>query len=492
MELSRRSFLGASLAGAAVLPSVASPAARVAVPSSKAELPYLNISDAAGLLKGKEISPVELTQAILDRIEQIDSRIHAFITVAGDQALQAARRAEQEIVAGKYRGPLHGIPVGVKDTHYTKGIKTTAGSPALSDFIPSFDSTVVARLKQAGAVLVGKTNLPEFSMGGNTPSFNPWDLSRTPGGSSGGSAAALAARMLTGATGGDTSSSIRHPSTLCGVVGMKPTYGRVSRYGIAVISWSLDHVGPMTRTVEDNALMLNVLAGRDPMDDTSADFPVPDYTRSLRAGVKGIRIGIPKAFLLEGYHPDVVKAYREALEVFTRLGAKVTEVDMPPTLEPMNRGQRIIRICEAASYHELLAARRERYALEAPGRDSGRPRQEAEIGSMYTAVQYLRAQRLRKVFLKEITAVFQTFDVFVTPGKPAPAGEPASVQEDFLSMFNCAGFPAIAVPSGFSTSPSGLPVGLQIVAKPFEEETIYRAAYAYESQTRWYEKRPSL
>ncbi len=487
MSVSRRTFLQGSLAGAVAYRSTSSAQSQGAAPASS-DLPYLSIVQAAELIRTRQISPVELIQAVFKRIDEVEPRVQAFITLARDEALEAARLAEQEIRSRQYRGPLHGIPVGVKDTHYSKGIKTTGGSPLLDDFFPTHDATVVVRLKEAGAILIGKTKLPPFSMGGNTPSKNPWDLTRTPGGSSGGSAVALAAGQLTGATGGDTSNSIRHPSTLCNVVGMKPTFGLVSRYGIIPISWTLDHIGPMTRTVEDNALMLNVLAGHDPLDDYTVDVPIPDYTKALRGGVRGLRIGVPKRSMIEPFHAECRKAFEDALEVYRRLGAKVVEVGMPSTLQAMDSGQRVIRLCEAASYHEyFLAHKPEGYA------EDGRPRAEAEVGALVPASQYLRAQKLRKVFMKEMHELFRSFDVFITPGRPAPAGERApGLRQDFAKMFNCSGFPALALPAGFSTSPPGLPVGLQIAARPFEEEMIYRVAYAYESENHWHERRPNL
>ncbi len=317
MSVSRRTFLKGSVAGAAALSTISQATSQ----ANASELNYLSIAEAAELIRTRQLSPLELTQAILDRIDQVESRVLAFVTVARDEALQAARTAQEEIARGQYRGPLHGIPFGVKDTHYSKGIKSTAGSPLLADFIPTYDATVVARMKEAGAILVGKTRLPAFSMGGDTPSHNPWNLSRTPGGSSGGSAVALAAGELAAATGGDTSNSIRHPATLCNVVGMKATFGLVSRYGVIPISWSLDHIGPMTRTVADNALMLNVLAGYDPQDDYTVDVSIPDYTKALGRGVRGIRIGIPSDSLVDDFHADCIRGYQDALEVYQKLGA---------------------------------------------------------------------------------------------------------------------------------------------------------------------------
>ena len=457
------------------------------------DLHYLSISEASVLIRRRQISPVDLVSAALRRIDAVEIRVHAFITVTRNEAMKAARAAEREISRGKYRGPLHGIPVGVKDTHYTRGIRTTAGSAVLGDFVPEFDATVVTRLKDAGAILIGKTNLPEFSFGSATPASNPWDLSRTPGGSSGGSAIGLATGMLAGATGGDTSGSIRFPATYCGVVGLKPTFGRVSRYGVVPISWSLDHVGPMTRTVRDNAILLGVLSGYDPQDASSSEEPVPDYTRSLRRAVRGMKIGIPRGQMLQGYHPDVLRAFEDALRHFKKMGARVSEVAMPATLDIMDECQRVIRIAEAASYHErFLASRADRYGSDTTDPDARSPRRDVEAGCLITAIQYLRAQRVSRIFLRQMLELFQTLDVFITPGRPAPAGEKGHVRQEFARMFNCCGFPAMAVPAGFSNSPPGLPVGLQIAAGPFDEEKIYTVAYAYERETEWFRTRPSI
>jgi aspartyl-tRNA(Asn)/glutamyl-tRNA(Gln) amidotransferase subunit A len=400
--------------------------------------------------------------------------------------MAAARSAEREIMAGRYRGPLHGIPVAVKDTHYTKGVRTTCASPVHADFVPSFDATVVSKLKDAGAILMGKTNLPEFSSGSSgNGTNNPWNLSRPTGGSSAGNAAGLAAGMFFGASGGDTGASIRGPAALCGVVGLKPTYGRVSGYGVMKLSWSVDHNGPMTRTVEDNALLLNVIAGHDPEDWATAPVPVPDYTRSLRRGVRGLRVGIPKRSIVEGFHPDELKAFDEALVVLQKLGARVIEVDLPDTLQVMGDAHNIIRICEAASYHEpFLAAKADLYGPSNVRRD-------VEAGALITAGQYLRAQKMRKVFVKQMLALFAGFDVMVTP-ETVPAGEQSKGGLNPHSPFNDCGFPGMAVPAGFSTSPPGLPLSIQIVGKPFEEETVYAVGYAYESQTRWHLRRPAL
>lgn len=493
MEMTRRDFLAAAATVPATRGASLPAAQLLKAGGGSGDLPYLSMVDAAAAIKARRLSPVELTSALLDRIDRLNGSIGAFLTVTRDEALAAARTAEQEIARGRYRGALHGIPFAVKDTHYTKGIRTTANTPVLADFVPDFDATVVTRLKGAGAVLIGKTHLPEFSFGsaGSGGAFpdahNPWNRSRTPGGSSSGSAAALAAGMVTVATGGDTSGSIRNPATFCGVVGMKPTYGRVSRRGIVAISWSLDHVGPMTRTVADNATLLNVMAGHDPADDTSVNAPVPDFTRALRRGVRGLRVGVPRPAQFDGYHADVMRAFEESLAVFRRLGAAVREVDLPASSDVIDDVQQIVRIAEAASYHEpFLASRAERYATTTT------VRRDVEAGSLVTAVQYLRAQKVRAVFVRDLTALFNTFDLFLTPGMPAPAGESIDVKQPFRRMFNVCGFPVLVLPNGFSTRPAGLPLGLQIAAKPFDEETIYAAAQAFESATEWHRRVPAL
>ncbi len=450
------------------------------------DIPFLSISEASLLIRKRKLSPVEIARAVLQRIDQVEPKIHAFITVMGESALVAAKMAEREIARGKYRGPLHGIPVGVKDTHYTKAIKTTAGTAVLADFIPAFDATVVKRLKEAGAIILGKTSLPEFSFSGFTPgTHNPWDLSRTPGGSSGGSAAALAAGMVLGATGGDTSGSIRGPATYCGVVGFKPSYGLVSRYGVTALSWTLDHVGPMTRTVVDNAIMLNVIAGYDPNDDSSVDFSVPNYVKLLKQRIKGWRMGIPRPSMLGGYHADVLSSFYQSLKVFKRLGVKVKEVGMP-FIEAADAAQRIIRISEASSYQEkFLKTRADKYG-------PSDVRREIEAGSLITAVQYLRAQKVRAALMREMNKILLPVDVLLTPGKSEPAGEPQKAAVNLSRIFALFGFPALALPCGFSSSPPGLPLGLQIVARPFEEGIAYALGYAYQSVTDWHERRPPI
>jgi aspartyl-tRNA(Asn)/glutamyl-tRNA(Gln) amidotransferase subunit A len=409
--------------------------------------------------------------------------------------MAAARAAEQDIRQGRYRGPLHGIPVGVKDTHYTAGIRTTAASRVLTNFVPGFDATVVRRLKDAGAILIGKTNLPEFSFGGVTAGTNnPWDLSRNSGGSSGGSGAALAAGMLLGATGGDTSGSIRNPSATCGVVGLKPTFGLVSRYGIVPISWSLDHIGPMAKTVEDCAILMRVLAAHDAQDSYSVNVPLPDYPRLLRKPVRGLRLGTPPAAILSQFHPDSQAAFREAVRVLEGLGARAQEVALPPSFELAAGAQTIVRICDAAAYHrQFLKTKANEYGPD----NSALPpvsqvRTTVEAGTLLTAAQYLRAQQFRRVFIQQCLEMYSAFDFFLSPAMPAPAGEQANPRVTFRAEYNLNGFPAISVPCGFSTSPPGLPIGLQISALPFRDAEILALAYAYESATDWHRRRPAL
>jgi aspartyl-tRNA(Asn)/glutamyl-tRNA(Gln) amidotransferase subunit A len=457
----------------------------------------LTIAEAADRISRRQLSPVELTEAILARIERIDPKVGAFITVAADQAMEAARAAERDIARGRYRGPLHGIPVGVKDTYYTAGIKTTAASPVLEDFVPDFDAAIVERMTAGGAILIGKLNLPEFSFGGYTPGCsNPWDLSRNPGGSSGGSAAALAASLVFGAGGGDTSGSIRNPASTCGVVGLKPTFGVVSRYGVVPISWTLDHLGPMARTVEDTAILLQAIAGHDPRDRFSAAVPVPDYRAQLRRGVRGLRLGVIPPAAIEGFHPDVKRAFNEALKVLAGLGAQLREISFPARMSVAARSQGIIRICEAAAYHRQYLTSRavDRYIPDAaaPGARTSRVRTTVEAGSLITAAQYVRAQRARAMFIDDMTKAYEPIDALVSPTMPSPADVPTNVEETFRNWWNLSGFPAVSVPCGFSKDPAGLPIGLQVSGPPFADALVLAIAHAYESATEWHTRRPAL
>ena len=500
----RRRFLeisAAALTGVAASSTPASglPAQSPAppVPVRAADLPSLTIAEAARRISNRQLSPVELTRAVLERIERLNPVVGAFITVTADQALEAARAAEQEIQRGRYRGPLHGIPVGVKDTHYTRGILTTAASPVLADFIPDHDAAVVERMKAAGAILVGKLNLPEFSFGGYTPGCNnPWDLTRNAGGSSGGSGAALAASMLLGATGGDTSGSIRNPASTCGVVGFKPTFGIVSRYGVVPISWTLDHLGPMARTVEDTAIVLKVIAGHDPRDRFSVSAPVPDYVGLLQQRMRGMRLGVIPAADIEQFHPDTRRAFAAAVQVLKGLGAEIRDVSFPARMKVAGAAQGIIRISEAAAYHRqfLVTDASARYISDIgrSGPDVSRVRTTVEAGSLLTASQYLQAQRARAIFIDDMTAAYHPLDAVLSPTMPSPAGVAVDVPETFRSWWNLSGFPAISVPCGFSTDPPDLPIGLQVSGPPFSDAVVLAIAHAYEQATGWHHRRPAL
>jgi aspartyl-tRNA(Asn)/glutamyl-tRNA(Gln) amidotransferase subunit A len=488
-RFTRRMFIKSVAVGAAGASLLGSGARTMEASQVSNDPTMLSLTEAAEWIRTRRLSPVELLDATLARIDALEPRVGAFVTIVTEQARDAAREAEREIGGGRYRGPLHGIPFGVKDTHYTKGILTTARTPALSDFVPDFDATVVVKLKEAGGVLVGKTNMPEWSFGGETPgTHNPWNLAVTPGGSSGGSAAALAARMLPASTGGDTTGSVRIPSALNGVVGMIPTYGRISRYGIVPISWTLDRLGPITRTVADNAAMANVLCGYDPQDAGSANVPTPDFTRALGRGVAGLRIGIPQPQWLDRYHPDMLEAFDAAVQELSGLGASVREVPFTPAWGVAGNAQRIVRICEAAPYHRpFILKDPERYGFSNVRRD-------VEAGSLLTGQQYNQAQRVRAVFMEDCRELFKTIDALVFPARPGPAGYSNPSAMNFDPLFNMNGFPAMVVPAGFSTTndPPGLPLAIQIAAAPFQEETIYAVGQAYQMATDWHTRVPPL
>jgi aspartyl-tRNA(Asn)/glutamyl-tRNA(Gln) amidotransferase subunit A len=503
-QTTRRDFLERSAAAiAGLIASTANPPAAVAAqPAALAtqsaaraastggiDLPNLTVVEAAERIRRKQLSPVELTQAVLDRIAALNPKLGAFITVSGDEAMDAARAAEREIQQGRYKGPLHGIPFGVKDTHYTKGILTTAASPVLKDFIPDFDCTNVVRLKNAGAILVGKLNLPEFSFGGFTPGCNnPWDLSRNAGGSSGGSGSALGASLVLAATGGDTSGSIRNPASTNGCVGLKPTFGVVSRYGVIPISWTLDHLGPMAKTVEDTALLQKALAGYDAQDNFSARVAVPDYPRLLRRNMRGLRIGYAAESEIAQFHPDTKKAFFDAVKVLEGLGARVEPVTFPERMKTTGAAHGLIRIAEAATYHrEFLRSKADLYKTT----DSN-VRTTVEAGSLLTASQYLRAQRARDLFLQDMAKVFEPLDVLLTPTMPAPADVEVQVPETYRTWWNLCGYPALSLPCGFSKNPAGLPIGLQVNGRPFQDALVLAVGHAYESATEWHKRHPNL
>jgi len=464
------------------------------------EILDLDVAALAESLRSKKISPVEVTKAYLDRIARVDEKIRAYITVTADDALAAAKIAAAEITAGNWRGTFHGIPVGLKDLLYTKGVLTTAGSKILAEFRPDFDATAWARLKAQGAVMLGKLNLHEFAYGitSSNPHWgicrNPYALDRIPGGSSGGSAAAIVARTAPATIGTDTGGSIRIPASLCGCVGLKPTWSRVSRYGVVPLAYTMDHVGPITRTVRDAALMLNVIAGHDPNDSTSSREPVPDCTANLRAGVKGMRIGVIRE-LMDGLSADVAKSFQGAMRQLTDLGATVDEVTIP-TLPTANVINSIATFTEALEYHdEWMRTRPNDYGADV--------RRLLESGMAITGVAYVRAQRARAKVLADALAAMERHDVLAAPGSAITApkvgasrlvgeGEErpraatrADIEVDavdkilrFTAPFDCTGQPALAIPTGLGSD--GLPLSMQIIGRPFDEAAVLQVSAAYE------------
>lgn len=436
------------------------------------------------------LSPVEVVGTLLERIEEVGEKLGAFITVLPERALEEAARAEREISAGRYRGPLHGVPVGLKDLIYTAGVRTTMGSAFFEDFVPDHSATVVARLEESGAVLVGKTNTHEFAYGPTGersrfgPSRNPHDPARISGGSSGGSAAAVAAHLVYGALGSDTGGSIRIPAALCGIMGMKPTFGRVSKHGVFPLSWSLDHVGPMTRTVEDNALMLSVLAGYDPLDPYSADRPGEDFTRELERDIRGGAVGIPAGFYFERVDESVAGRVMEAAEVFRSLGAGVHEVELPDVREDL-LAQRLILAVEAYAVHE------ERMESE-PARFDEQVRERLEESESIRAHRYARALWTKRYSVEKFRRALEEVDVLLTPTVPVTAteigqrevnigGHRETVRSALTRLTgptDLNGLPSLSVPCG---ALSGLPVGMQLIGRPFEEATVYRYAHAFEN-----------
>ncbi|MFN8633931.1 MAG: amidase [Chloroflexota bacterium] len=459
-------------------------------------LHYLTIRQVGERLKRRELSPVELTSAILDRAERLDGPLNAFITITREEALAQARLAERAIQAGHWLGPLHGIPISLKDLYQTAGVKTTGGSKILADWVPTTDATVTRLLRQAGTISIGKNNLHEFAFGATNenphygPARNPWSRDRITGGSSGGSAAAVAAGIGYASMGSDTGGSIRLPAALCGIVGVKPTYGLVSRAGVLPLSWSLDHCGPLTRTVEDAAIILNAIVGHDPTDPASASRVTPDLTTALDGRVHGLRIGVLREYLGESVQTEVAAAVRWACSDLERLGARVEEISVPE-VEYGGGASISILYSEAAAIHESwLRTHRDAY-----GADVG---ERLSQGERLTATQYLKGQQARRVLVARFAALFEQIDVLVSPTTPTIAptlagsrGNAARAQLlGFTRLFNVLGLPCLSLPCGFSSD--GLPIGLQLVGRPFEELTILRAAYAYEQQAGWHHQRPAV
>jgi aspartyl-tRNA(Asn)/glutamyl-tRNA(Gln) amidotransferase subunit A len=457
---------------------------------------WLTIAEAAALIKRRDLSPVDLTQACLDRIAALEPRLNAFITVLGDDSLAQARTAEDEIANGQHKGPLHGIPVALKDIFDVAGVPTTAASPVMRGNVAAADSGVTERFREAGSVIIGKLNLHEIALGATGinphtgPARNPWDTDRITGGSSSGSGASVASGECPAAMGTDTGGSIRIPASLCGVVGLKPTFGRVSRRGVFPLSWSLDHTGPLTRTVEDAALVLEAIAGYDPGDPASGRADVPDYTATLRDGVKGLRIGVPDRFFLEHLGPGIEDAFRAALKVLEGLGATVRQVPAPH-IEEMPGAVGSIMLPEAYAIHQ-------KWLQERPQDYGEDVRYRLEYGATYPAAQYINSLRFREMVVEEWREqVFSQVDIVATPTTASTAGP---VDKSDLSMtmslirltnpINLLGAPAISVPCGFTSE--GMPYGLQLVGRWFDEATVLRAAHAYEQAADWHASRPPL
>jgi aspartyl-tRNA(Asn)/glutamyl-tRNA(Gln) amidotransferase subunit A len=488
-------------------------------------LPWLTVHQAADLLARREVSSVELTRASLERIDALDGRIHAFLTLTEQGALAQARAADERIARGE-AGPLTGVPAAIKDVICTKGVRTTCGSRILGNFVPPYDAFVIERLREAGFVMVGKANMDEFAMGssGENSAFgatgNPWALDHVPGGSSSGSAAAVAAGMALYALGSDTGGSIRQPAALTGVVGFKPTYGRVSRFGLVAFGSSLDQIGPLTRSVRDAALVFQAIAGHDPRDSTSAPLDVPAVTEALAADLRGLRIGVPREYFVEGMDEDVRRAVDAALGEMERLGAEVDrEVSLPSTdhalavyyiIAPSEASANLARY-DGVKYGYSYTESESMWDNMEKTRQFGfgdEVKRRIMLGTYalsagYYDAYYLKAQKVRTLIRREFDAAFQDHHVLVTPVSPTPAFKLGEKVNDPLQMYlsdvctipvNIAGLPGISVPCGFSQGPDGskLPIGVQILAKPFDEPTLFRVAHAYELATDWHKHHPEL
>jgi aspartyl-tRNA(Asn)/glutamyl-tRNA(Gln) amidotransferase subunit A len=480
----------------------------------------LTVHEAHELLKKGETSSVELTRAVLERIHEVDGKVRALVTVMEERALAQAGEADRRFKEGD-ASPLTGIPMVIKDNMCTRGTRTTCASKMLENFVPPYNAAVGERLNASGAVLVGKTNMDEFAMGSSTensgffPTQNPWDLERVPGGSSGGSTTAVACGEAVCALGSDTGGSVRQPAGFCSVVGLKPTYGRVSRYGLVAFASSLDQIGPITRDVTDAALVLNAIAGHDPRDSTSVGVPVPDYTESLVPDISGLRIGIPKEYFVEGMESGVERVVREAIAKLEGLGAKVDwEVSLPSTrhalacyyvIAPSEAMANLARYDGVKYGFSAREAESMWDAMEKTRQHGFGPevKRRLMLGSYalsagYYDAYYLKAQKVRTLINREFVDAFSKYDVLVTPTSPTVPFRIGEKVDDPLQMYladvctlpiNIAGIPGISVPAGFV---DGLPVGMQILGKPFSEEMVLRVAYAYEQATGWRDRRPPV
>ncbi|RMH08064.1 MAG: Asp-tRNA(Asn)/Glu-tRNA(Gln) amidotransferase subunit GatA [Armatimonadetes bacterium] len=471
------------------------------------ELLTLSLAEISQKLHRREVSAVELTEAMLTHISEVEPKVQAFITPTPELALEMARRAQARLDAGE-RTPLLGVPIGLKDNLCTADVRTTCASRILHNFVPPYDATVVKRLREQGAVFVGKLNMDEFAMGSSTefsafhPTRNPWDLERVPGGSSGGSAAAVAAHMAYATLGSDTGGSIRQPAAFCGVVGLKPTYGRVSRYGLVAYASSLDQIGPITKTVEDCAMMLNAIAGYDPHDATSVNLTTPDYRDALIDDIRGIRLGIPKEFLAQGVQPEVAETVHKAIGLLESVGAEVQEVSLPMAeqslaiyyiLAPAECSSNLARY-DGVRYGLRVGAEKGHIGMMEATRAAGFGKEVVQriiigtyaLSSGYYDAFYLKAQKGRTLLRQQFDAVFAQVDALVCPTTPTPAFKIGELVDDPLAMkladvltipVNLAGLPGLSVPCGFVND---LPVGLQIIGKPFDEMTVLRIGYVWE------------
>ena len=479
----------------------------------------LTIHELHEKLKKKEITSKELSEAVFKRIDSVDNKVKAYLSVAKDEALKQAEDADKEIKAGKVK-PLTGIPIAIKDNVCIDGVKTTCASKILENFIPPYDATVITKLKNNGYVLTGKTNMDEFAMGSSTENSafgatrNPYDLERVPGGSSGGSAAAVSADECIAALGSDTGGSIRQPAALCGVVGMKPTYGRVSRYGLVAFASSLDQIGPITKDVADCAIMMNAISGHDKCDSTSADVSVPDFTKALVKDVKGLKIGIPDEYFIEGIDPEIEKSVLDAIKLLEGLGAKSERIKLPHTGYAIATYY-ILATSEASS--NLARYDGVKYGFRAKGKDlidmymetrakgfGSEVKRRIMLGTYalsagYYEAFYKKGQQVRTLIKRDFDEAFKKVDVIITPTSPTPAFKIGEKTADPLQMYlsdiftisvNLAGVPAVSIPCGLAKG--NLPIGLQIIGKPFDEETIIRTAYTFEQSTDWHKKRPVI
>lgn len=492
--------------------------------SRSSHLYDLTIHELHQLLKGRKVSSREITESIFKRIQQVEGSVGSYVTLTEELAIAQARQADERISkdgGAQHASPLLGIPIGIKDNFLTEGIRTTCSSKILSDYIPPYHGTAVRRLLDQGIVMTGKLNLDEFAMGSSTENSaigitrNPWDPERIPGGSSGGSAAAVAAGECIAATGTDTGGSIRLPAALTGTVGVKPTYGRVSRYGIVAFASSLDQVGPITKDVTDAAILLQALAGHDPMDSTSLNLPVPDYRQSLIPDIRGWKIGIPKEYFVEGMDSEVSEVVEAAIDTMKTLGAECREVSLPHT-EYGIPTYYILATAEASSNLARYDGIRYGYRHEKPenllslykrSRSEGfgpEVKRRIMLGTYvlsagYYDAYYLRAQKVRTLIRRDFEKVFGKCDLILTPVSPTPAWKIGEKVDDPLKMYlsdiftinvNLAGLPGMSLPCGFTKS--GLPIGMQLIASHFQEEKIFRVAYAYEQATEWHKRRPKI